>query len=226
MSEAEKQPDVSAPENAAAEERPSTQAVTVKGKSSRQRLVIELVIVVVAVVAFCVVSEKTEYDPWCRLRAYLGSSEMQYVVGKHYLESENPQAEDLKKAEEWLKKADEKGHPDAALRLADLAKNDEERLRWTKRAADNGNPKAQYNLGMYYFTNLKYDEAVAWHEKAAALGLPEAQHALAGCYRRGDGVKQDIAKAKEWYEKAAAQGYGASQNALDELKKEKPSKGK
>ena len=220
MSEVEKQPDASAPEKTAFEGRPETPAAG--GKSSKRRLVIDLVVIAVAVVAFCVVCEMRKVTFWCLLRAHLGSAEMQYIVGKTYFESENPQEEDLKKAENWLKKADEQGHPDAAMLLADLAKNDGDRMHWTTRAAEKGNPRAQYNLGMHHFTNQKYEEAAVWHEKAAKGGLPEAQHALAGCYRRGEGVKQDLAKAKEWYEKAAAQGYGPSQNALDEMKSEKP----
>ncbi|MCR5257749.1 MAG: TIR domain-containing protein [Desulfovibrio sp.] len=48
----------------------------------------------------------------------------------------------------------------------------------------------------------------------AESGDAEAQRALGGMYERGQGVGQDLAKAREWYEKAAAQGDAEAQHAL------------
>ena len=37
------------------------------------------------------------------------------------------------------------------------------------------------------------------------------------CYRRGDGVEEDIEEAKEWYQKAADQGNERAKDKLEEL---------
>jgi TPR repeat protein len=47
---------------------------------------------------------------------------------------------------------------------------------------------------------------VAWYMRAAELGNTKAQMTLAGLYLRGEGIKQDRAKAAELYRKAAVDG--------------------
>jgi hypothetical protein len=76
---------------------------------------------------------------------------------------------------------------------------------------------AQYNLGIYYSSELEvpdHEKAFEWWMKAAEQGLPHAQHNVGTCYEEGKGVSQDLFKAAEWYMKAAEQGYGLAQNNL------------
>ena len=79
-----------------------------------------------------------------------------------------------------------------------------------RKAAEQGDAKAQYDLGMCYLhgAGIAQDgkEAVRWLRKAANQGLPEAQYDLGVCYDAGFGVAQDGKEAVKWFRKAADQG--------------------
>lgn len=77
-----------------------------------------------------------------------------------------------------------------------------------KQKAEQGNAKAQYELGvMYYYGEgvLKKDEikAVYWYQKAAKQGDADGQYELGYMYYYGNGVSKDYKKAAYWYKKAA-----------------------
>ncbi len=76
--------------------------------------------------------------------------------------------------------------------------------------AEQGNAKAQFNLGVMYDRGLgvpqDYAEAVKWYRKAAEQGNARAQRALGIMYRYGYGVAKDFVLAHMWYDLAAAQG--------------------
>ena len=219
MSEFEKQPDASAPEQNATPAEPIAVPVPPKG-GINGRLIAELAVLAVAVIALCVVGEVKKPEWWMLLRASLGSTGMQYTLGEYYANPDNPK-QNLKKAEKWLKKAAERGNSQAAFKLTEIVRSDKDKMHWLTRSAEMGVAEAQYLLGQDLARNGKLEEAVKWYEKAAAQNLPRAQHVLAGCYRRGEGVKADPAKAKEWYQKAVAQGYGPSEVMLEEMAAEK-----
>ena len=81
--------------------------------------------------------------------------------------------------------------------------------------AEQGNPEAQYNLGLAYEYGhgVMRDHAAAanWFRKAANQGLVSAQLSLGVLYENGVGVPQDFASAVSWYQKAAEQGNPAAQ---------------
>jgi TPR repeat protein len=60
-------------------------------------------------------------------------------------------------------------------------------------------------------------EAVKWYTFAANQGDMYAQTALAGMYRHGLGVAQDMQTAIDWYRRAAEQGYLPAQFSLARL---------
>ena len=76
--------------------------------------------------------------------------------------------------------------------------------------AEQGDPEAQFNLGVCFHDGqgVKQDiaEAVKWYRKAAEQGLGSASFYLGFCYAKGEGVKKDDAEAVKWYLKAAEQG--------------------
>ena len=82
-------------------------------------------------------------------------------------------------------------------------------------AAEQGDQKAQFNLGVRYYkgegVEQNYAEAVKWFRKAAQQGNAKAQYNLAFCYDNGKGVTQDYTKAVQWYRKAAKQGDAKAQ---------------
>jgi hypothetical protein len=91
----------------------------------------------------------------------------------------------------------------------------EQRAKLYRKAAEQGNAKAQYNLGVCYSdgAGVAKDaaEAVNWYRKAAEQGLAEAQYNLGVCYGKGKGVAKDTAEEVKWYRKAAEQGNAKAQ---------------
>ena len=99
-----------------------------------------------------------------------------------------------------------------------MAKDESEAIKWYRKAAEQNNAEAQYNLGNCYDNGqgvTKDDvEAVKWYRKAAEQNYAEAQYNLGFCYANGQGVAKDEAEAVKWYRKAAEQNYAAAQNNL------------
>ena len=97
----------------------------------------------------------------------------------------------------------ERGDVAAALRL------------WAP-PAEQGDPRAQFGLGLIYeegLGGLPRDEeaALGWYERAARFGLSPAQNNLAGMYAEGRGVARDPARAVALWRQAAAAGFGPAQ---------------
>ena len=100
--------------------------------------------------------------------------------------------------------------------LAQASQEDD--LKQYRKAADQGNPQAQFNLGVIYENGRgvpqDYAEAVRWYRKAAEQGFADAQENLGYMYSKGQGVPQDYAEAVHWYRKAAEQGDAVAQTSL------------
>jgi tetratricopeptide (TPR) repeat protein len=102
----------------------------------------------------------------------------------------------------------------ALVKRGDFAKA----LPLLRRAADAGNPVAQFETGLRYDLGegvaLDYKQAMAWYEKSASQGHAPAQHNIGILFGQGQGVAQDPKMAVTWFEKAAAQGLPSSQAML------------
>jgi len=85
-------------------------------------------------------------------------------------------------------------------------------------AGRDGDPNAQYELGLIYVGRDDI-EAATWFEKAAEQGFADAQYELGRLYQKGHGVEESTNLAKEWFQKAAEQNHEAATNALSELNK-------
>lgn len=90
---------------------------------------------------------------------------------------------------------------------------------WT-RSANEGDPAAQYNVGVMYDegTGVNRDAAkvVAWWSKAADQDHQMAQHNLA-LFLIESGGEEDFDKAAFWLKRAAANGFVRSQYSLAKL---------
>ncbi len=79
-----------------------------------------------------------------------------------------------------------------------------------QRAAEAGNVKAQYNLGIYYTgaygTAADWDSAAKWFAAAADKSNAVAQYNLALLYIDGKGVEKNEIKAGQLFAQAASQG--------------------
>ena len=89
--------------------------------------------------------------------------------------------------------------------------------------AEQGNAKAQKNLGVMYDNGngvlQDYAEALKWYRLAAEQGNVGAQSNLGVMYHKGEGVLQDDAEAVKWLRLAAEQGNAQAQNNLGTMYK-------
>jgi uncharacterized protein len=76
--------------------------------------------------------------------------------------------------------------------------------------ADEGDARAQFNLGFMYANGQgvpqDYAEAVNWYRKAADQGDAGAQSNLGFMYAKGQGVPEDYVRAHMWFSLSAAHG--------------------
>ncbi len=123
---------------------------------------------------------------------------------------------------EFLMKRANSGDLYAALDLynlykegKELARNNDEVLKWLKYAADRENAKAQYEMGkLYFFENDLVEqndaEALRWFTKSMNNNYPFATHYVAQCYSAGFGVQEDERNGFELYLENAKQGIAES----------------
>jgi TPR repeat protein len=94
-------------------------------------------------------------------------------------------------------------------------------LREWQPIAQQGEPHAQYNLGLLYARGQgvaqDYAQAAAWYRKAAEQGVPAAEYNLGVMYANGQGVAADPQEASKWFLKAAEQGVGDAANGLGRI---------
>lgn len=85
-----------------------------------------------------------------------------------------------------------------------------EALQYFRAAAEQGNARAAYNVGVLYLNGngVAADKAQAfvWFRKAADRGDNEAQFNLGLACEQGDGIARDDRAALAWYEKSAHGG--------------------
>jgi TPR repeat protein len=74
--------------------------------------------------------------------------------------------------------------------------------------AQQGNPDAQFGIGMLYYHGYgvpqSYADALRWMRQAADEGHYAAQFTLGSMYEHGVGVAQDFAQALMWFDLATA----------------------
>ena len=91
-------------------------------------------------------------------------------------------------------------------------------LREWRPLAEQGDARAQYNLGVLYRKGrgVPQDDVQArqWYEKAAAQGQGKAQYNLGTLYLNGSGVPKDYQQALRWFRMAADQGEALAQTKI------------
>ena len=122
----------------------------------------------------------------------------QYELGKIYQEQG-----DLAAAQAAFAGAAAAGSEPAAVRLARLLADPDNPAADRARAyemllpvAESGNVGAQYELGRLYEDNGRFSDAAAWYERAEAAGNERATLRLARLYASGEGVPQDLQRAR------------------------------
>ena len=100
--------------------------------------------------------------------------------------------------------------PQAVVAQVPVPDGYSEAMGWYRKAAEAGDPKAMFYLGLTMEQGLQGEAqpaaALEWYRKSAALGYSLSEFKLGLLYQFGYAVERDAAKAREWYEKAAGQG--------------------
>jgi TPR repeat protein len=90
--------------------------------------------------------------------------------------------------------------------IARAAKDYAQAMIWYRKAADQGNAEARFNIGELYLNaqgvTQDYAEAMRWFRKAADQGSADAQANIGSMYESGEGVPQDHAEAMRWFRMA------------------------
>ena len=125
----------------------------------------------------------------------------------------------LKKAKPLLVKAAEKEYGYAQYLLAmnffDLySENNKEALFWLEKAANNDEPEALFQLGVYYSEGNDLAKSIKYYQRAAELNHADAALELSYIYDEGAIVEQDDDKALFFLKKSAELG---NQEAIEEL---------
>lgn len=146
-----------------------------------------------------------------------GNAEAQFKVGEMY-ETGFGVKQDMKQAEEWIRKAAGKGHETAGFKLLywDVEKNglnagNKAKVDELNKKANAGNAQAQYYVGKMYAHGVGVkknpDTAVDWLSKATLVGVLAAE--------------SELARVKEDQKKQAAYAKRREQEKQAELKQQR-----
>jgi len=179
----------------------------------------------------------------CKKAAEQGNLDCQYALGELFEGDQIYWGEkgllqmqrDLDEAVNWYRKAGEHGHLQAQAKLGYIywmAANQE----WTQaddrfhgKAVPPGATKQKATAGTWGLrrrsemvappetTKEYWAESAKWFRKAAEQGDADSQNWLGTCFRRGDGVREDVVEAAKWYRRAAEQGEQGGMSSLGEM---------
>ena len=94
---------------------------------------------------------------------------------------------------------------------------------WMKKAAEQGDPECQYELGKAYECGrdvvVNLWESVKWYRLAAEHGVVDAQYKLGVCYYEGIVVEEDLEEAVKWWQLAAEQGHKYAKKKVLEVER-------
>ena len=123
----------------------------------------------------------SEERKWIGLSAKNGFAKAQVSLGLHY----------------YRKFMSDKAHHEHLIEF----------IKWHRKAAEQGNAVAQYDLGVLYSRGehvlQDMDEAKILFPKAAKQGRRDAQFEIGNIYSLGMGVPEDLDEARNWFLKAA-----------------------
>ena len=153
------------------------------------------------------------------MKYYEMSAKQNNAIGMTNLADLYIQENKLKKAKPLLVKAAKKEYGYAQYLLAmnffDLySENNKEALFWLEKAANNDEPEALFQLGVYYSEGNDLAKSIKYYQRAAELNHADAALELSYIYDEGAIVEQDDDKALFFLKKSAELG---NQEAIEEL---------
>lgn len=147
--------------------------------------------------------------------AQLGIASQQYHLGM--VLKNKPGGQPSISSRDWLMRAAEQGHLQAAMELARQPVSAEDRLHWLTIAAEGGLAEAEYELYRQYLGKQENLTAITWLQRAAEGGYPVAQYDLGKLYASGSesfSIDKSAEQARIYWEQASDQGYGPATREL------------
>ena len=103
------------------------------------------------------------------------------------------------------------------------------KLFFARRAANAGNPKAQFDLAIMYATGRyvrkNEQEAFHWFHKSARNGFVEAIYYMGISFEQGRGVRANKHLARYWFKKAVQAGHSKALYHLSQVEKSQSYRG-
>ncbi len=109
------------------------------------------------------------------------------------------------------KAAAEDGMHDAVLAMgwfylngAGVEADENEAIRWYRKSARLGDPRAMFSLGQIAYGNQEFSEALTWFTRAVEKEHHRSKYWIGKMYWRGEGVTQDHKRARLFFAEAAS----------------------
>lgn len=190
---------------------------------------------------FQYLNDKEKAFKWWFAAALEDHNEAQYRLGECYYRGEGIIEDKFEAVNLWTMAAS-KGNELAQCRLAEChfegigvsQKCIKTAVLWWKQAAKkrslyaplpDGNPVAQYRLGLFYYYGqdgvIRKDKAVKWWKRAEKHSLAEAIYNLGFCYFLGEGVALDTIEARKKWISAMKLGFELAKKALNDMQDNK-----
>ena len=173
-----------------------------------------------------VAKDHVEAAKWWRLAADEDYTKAQLNLGTLYATGQGV-PEDMVRAYMWFSLAAARGDLTALnyqnrvareMTPAQIAQGNKLAADEIRKAADQGDADAQFNLGFAYYMGRRapqdYAVAAKWFQKAADQGHTRAQYNLGVMYEEGSGVVVNYAEALRFYRLGADQGFAPAQHKL------------
>lgn len=163
---------------------------------------------------------------WYERAAEQGNAAAMHAIGNLYYRGDGAPhvTQDFTLAAAWYRRAAEEGYApgqrDFAAVLMDgtgVEKDEAEGFRWLRRAAEQEDAHAQFNLALHLGTLQDASargESMTWFIRAAEQGLVDAQVNVGWCFLKGEGVEKDVEAALTWLRRAVDQGDAEAQYML------------
>lgn len=130
------------------------------------------------------------------------------------LEELNPDDPTIKAEKEKAEKGNGDDLNSIGRYYENVKKDSKQALLWYKKSI-----KRYCDSASLFYKQDSLQKAFDYYLKAANMGEPIAQINVAWRYEKGEGVDEDLSKAKYWYEKAAEQGDNYAKDQLEILNK-------
>jgi len=92
--------------------------------------------------------------------------------------------------------------------------NDDEAIRWYRKSARQGEPRAMFSLGYVAYFRKDYSEALKWFELALGKNHHRSSFWIGKIYWRGQGVDRDRKRARSYFAQAAQRKVVEAQRAI------------